>query len=336
MRRRLSHLSRSGLDDQKTRFISMSWSSFTLDQLSVEDDLVSRDEWLVFPTVVWPSTSAEIHRSHVRVNGYLRKPKDPVCWPRLSSQMKNLVMYCAMCNVLSQCSTTEITCDIKEDASWSVTVCGGRSINAQRQESSADGGLPQSHLWGRATEFNQHRGSHKTNEISLRQIWNSRSDQIRPGWPTHLSVSFSQTGRRNQRSEELREWLLEEIHTSVLWISEYQVCGTGLSQIQRWSDEQKWTNQPQPTNLSKPSGSASDRCGRNKRWTGRTNANRAELLWYRLAPLKSLEEGDTMWIKLLGLHGEQWEKGTVLRQRSDRFYEVQTSQGNFRCDRGLY
>ncbi|XP_063962569.1 uncharacterized protein K02A2.6-like [Lytechinus pictus] len=67
------------------------------DELSTENDLIFRGERLVIPKAMRREMTLQIHDSHIGVNGCLRRARECMYWPGMSSQLKDFVQNCETC-----------------------------------------------------------------------------------------------------------------------------------------------------------------------------------------------------------------------------------------------
>ncbi|KAF8566448.1 hypothetical protein P879_11529 [Paragonimus westermani] len=68
------------------------------DELTTEDGLIFRGNRLVIPRPARRATLQELHRSHLGINGCIRRGKETVYWPGITSQVKDFVSNCDVCN----------------------------------------------------------------------------------------------------------------------------------------------------------------------------------------------------------------------------------------------
>ena len=66
-------------------------------KLIEENGLVFRGERLVVPLSLRTDMLKEIHRSHIGVNGCLRRARELLFWPRINAEVKDFVFKCSIC-----------------------------------------------------------------------------------------------------------------------------------------------------------------------------------------------------------------------------------------------
>ena len=64
------------------------------DELVYEDGIIFKGDRCVIPQSMRRSTLEELHRPHLRVEATLRRARETVFWPRLSSELRDYVSQC--------------------------------------------------------------------------------------------------------------------------------------------------------------------------------------------------------------------------------------------------
>ena len=67
------------------------------DELSVQNGMVFKGDRCVVPKSLRPEILSKIHRSHIGVEGCLRRARESVYWPGMSAAVKNYVSQCEIC-----------------------------------------------------------------------------------------------------------------------------------------------------------------------------------------------------------------------------------------------
>ena len=68
------------------------------EELSLQNGLVFKGERLVVPVSVKDDMLAKIHRSHIGIQGCLRRAREVVYWPGMNKDVEDYVAKCAVCN----------------------------------------------------------------------------------------------------------------------------------------------------------------------------------------------------------------------------------------------
>jgi len=67
------------------------------DELSVQDGTVLRGERVVIPSSMRADMKRRIHAGHLGLNSCLRRARDVVFWPVMSSEVRQFVESCHIC-----------------------------------------------------------------------------------------------------------------------------------------------------------------------------------------------------------------------------------------------
>lgn len=66
-------------------------------EMSVYDSLVFKGECLLIPKLMRRKMKERIHRSHIGVNGYLRRARECMYWPSMTAELKEFIAQCETC-----------------------------------------------------------------------------------------------------------------------------------------------------------------------------------------------------------------------------------------------
>ena len=77
------------------------------DQLSVEDAIVFKGDRYLIPVSLRPEVLARIHRSHIGIEGCLRRARESVFWPGMTAALKNHVNQCDVCRTFEMSQQKE-------------------------------------------------------------------------------------------------------------------------------------------------------------------------------------------------------------------------------------
>ena len=67
-------------------------------ELLIQNGRVSKGERLVISASMRDNMLAKIHASHIGIQGYLRKAREVVYWPRMNKDVTDYVAKCDVCN----------------------------------------------------------------------------------------------------------------------------------------------------------------------------------------------------------------------------------------------
>ena len=77
------------------------------DQLSVEDGIVFKGDRCLIPISLRTEVLARIHRSHIGIEGCLRRARESVYWPGMTAALKNYVSRCDVCRTFESSQQKE-------------------------------------------------------------------------------------------------------------------------------------------------------------------------------------------------------------------------------------
>ena len=67
------------------------------DELTVQDNLVFKGDRLVIPATMQREMMAEAHATHIGIEGCIRRARESMFWPRMSTELKGYISKCDVC-----------------------------------------------------------------------------------------------------------------------------------------------------------------------------------------------------------------------------------------------
>ena len=67
------------------------------DKLTVQDTLVFKGPLIVIPSTLRKEMIELVHATHIGTEGCLRRARDIMYWPCMSTQLKDYISKCDMC-----------------------------------------------------------------------------------------------------------------------------------------------------------------------------------------------------------------------------------------------
>ena len=67
------------------------------DELTVQDQLVFKGAQLVVPAAMRKDMMAVAHASYIGIEGCIRRARETMFWPRMSSELKDYIAKCDVC-----------------------------------------------------------------------------------------------------------------------------------------------------------------------------------------------------------------------------------------------
>ena len=67
------------------------------DQMTTQDGLVFKGQVVVIPAALRAEMTAKCHATHIGIEGCVRRARESMYWPRLSSDLKDYISRCDVC-----------------------------------------------------------------------------------------------------------------------------------------------------------------------------------------------------------------------------------------------
>ncbi len=67
------------------------------DELSLQDNLIFKGKQLVIPAAMRREMMSHAHASHIGIEGCIRRARETIYWPRMSSELKEFISKCDVC-----------------------------------------------------------------------------------------------------------------------------------------------------------------------------------------------------------------------------------------------
>ena len=67
------------------------------DELTLQDQFVFKGQCLVIPAAMRKEMTAVAHATHIGTEGCIRKTRDSMYWPRMSTELKEYISKCDVC-----------------------------------------------------------------------------------------------------------------------------------------------------------------------------------------------------------------------------------------------
>ena len=94
----LSSTIRQGWPDSKSEVTELVHPYFDIrDELTVQDELVFKGTQLVIPRPLRKKMMEVVHETHIGIDGCLRRARECMYWPRMSTELKEYISKCDIC-----------------------------------------------------------------------------------------------------------------------------------------------------------------------------------------------------------------------------------------------
>ena len=67
------------------------------DELTIQDGVIFRGERIVVPTSLRHSMKEKVHAGHMGINSSLRRARNLIYWPQMSTDIRHYVETCGVC-----------------------------------------------------------------------------------------------------------------------------------------------------------------------------------------------------------------------------------------------
>ncbi len=316
----------------------------------VEDNgLVFFGERLVVPTFLRNEMLHQIHRSHIGIEGCLRRAREVIYWPRMNAEVKDFVSKCSICQTHQpeQCREPLKSYAVPPRP-WSVigedlfqlgqqqfliivdywsgffevqelTKVTSKSVITASKVQFARHGIPDTLISDNGPQFASVEFAQFTRE------WQIQHRTSSPHYP--------QSNGRAENAVKTCKSLLKKAKASgedpLLALLDWRNTPTedmGTSPAQRLMGRRTRTLLPMHPSLLKAQGQDETKKKLKKR-----KAKQAMCYNKKCKPLEPLHSGDAIRMKLPG--DTQWSLGSCVRALGDRSYEVEVSGRRYRRNR---
>jgi len=72
------------------------------DEISLHNGILFKRQRIIIPQAIRPEIIARSHASHLGIESCLRKARDSVFWPGMSSEIKEVILQCSVCAEFQQ------------------------------------------------------------------------------------------------------------------------------------------------------------------------------------------------------------------------------------------
>ena len=79
------------------------------DELAVQDGLIFKGERVIIPLSLRKEMKEKIHSSHLGIEGCLRRARESLFWPGMTSEIKQYIATCDVCRTYESRQQKRIT-----------------------------------------------------------------------------------------------------------------------------------------------------------------------------------------------------------------------------------
>ncbi|XP_028415786.1 uncharacterized protein K02A2.6-like [Dendronephthya gigantea] len=324
------------------------------DELSVYDGLVFKGERLIIPKESRKQMLAEIHSSHIGINGCLRRARECIFWPGMTAEIKAKVATCETCQecpMKQQQKETLMNHELahrpwEKVAADIFTVTGkdylilvdyysnfweiNRLLNTKAstcirkiKSHFAQNVIPDVLVSDNGPQFSAEKFAKFTKEWGIEHRTSSPGHQQANG-KAEAAVKMAKSLIRKAEASK------GDIYLAILAQRNTPTEDFESSPAQRLLGRRCKTLLPTTTALLKPQALSRE----NVLKEGRAKQEKQAHYYNKSAQdLPTLEEGDVVRMRPFTMNKKTWEKATVARRLDERSFEVETPAMNYRRNR---
>ena len=278
------------------------------DELTIQDGIIFRGERIVIPSSLRKSMKEKVHAGHIGINSSLRRARDLIYWPQMSTDIRYYVETCGVCATDYHSGFFEL--DYLPDTT-SETVVGKLKNNFSRH------GIPHTLVSDNGPQY-----ASAVFRI-FAQNWHFVHETSSPGnsqanGAAEAAVKIAKRMLRKCKASK------EDPYLGLLNIRNTPTEGMATSPAQRLFGRRTKTLLPTTHNQLKPGGPADFReqsgCQRTK-FKSVLNSDHPR------RDLRRLNVGETIRMQPLEHGRREWTEATVHKALSSRSYDVITATG---------
>jgi len=325
------------------------------DELSIQDGLIFRGERVVIPTSLRQEIKQALHRSHVGVEATLRRARDCVYWPSMTTDIRELVQCCETCRAFDTAVNPKETL-IPHDTpsrpwekvgtdllSWDgkdylVTVCyfsnfweidrlnntESKTVIKKLKGHFARYGIPTKLVSDNAKQFTSEEFNRFAQEWDFEHFTISPKHSQANGMVESAVKSAKRLLNKSKKAKT-------DPYLTLLELRNIPSQGIGSSPAQRLHSRRTRTYLPISNRLLLPRGS--DILNAEKEKMKALKRKVSEHFNKRAKDLPELEEEDVVRMKPYKQGAKQWEKAIVRERLDQRSYLIETPHGLLRRNR---
>jgi hypothetical protein len=316
------------------------------DELSIQDGIVLRGERVVIPRSMRADMKRRIHAGHLGINSCLRRARDVVFWPGMSSEIRQFIENCTVCATYCDKQPAE-TLKFHETCHrpWEKVGTDLFTIHDRHYLVTVDycshfielDYLPDTLSETVVTKLKHHFARHGIPDILVSdggpQYTSSVFRNFSEKWQFQHVITSPGNSKSNGAAEaavKVVKRMMRKCHANhedpylgLLSLRNTPVEGLGVSPSQRLFGRRTKTTMPTTYNNLCPA--QVDSSVQQKQNLRRAAA--AERADEGRRDLRPLRPGETVRLQPIGQHQREWKPATVCRQLTSRRYEVQTQDG---------
>ena len=323
------------------------------DEISVQDGLIFRGERVIIPHSMRREMMNRIHSSHIGIDGCLRRARECLYWPGLTSDLKNHISSCEICRSFETSQPKEtlmsheiphrpwqkvasdlftfrneeylVTVDYYSDYYELDKLPNTKSLTVIRATKChfARHGIPETLVSDNGPQYISDDFAAFAKEWDFDHVTISPHHSRANGKVESAVKKAKNILRKSDKAHS-------DTYLALLDQRNTPTQGMGSSPVQRLMNRRTRTLLPTKANLLQPRAVNPAQ----ERGTMEQKQLRHAMYYNRNArDLKPLEEGDVVRMKPFTLGQKEWRKAVVSRRLDERSYEVETAEATYRRNR---
>ena len=100
------------------------------DELAAQDGAIFKGPKCVIPTSLRPKIKEKLHRSHIGIQGCLRRAREVVYWPNMNRELTEFISKCETCNTFQPMQQKQpLICHEVPSCPWEKIGCDLFTLN---------------------------------------------------------------------------------------------------------------------------------------------------------------------------------------------------------------
>ncbi|XP_048582090.1 uncharacterized protein K02A2.6-like [Nematostella vectensis] len=283
------------------------------DELAIYDGLVFKGERLIVPKAMRASMKERLHSSHIGVNGCLRRARECLFWPGMTSEIKEFISQCESCcmydnkqqrETLMSHETTELPW---EKVGIDLFTIDGKNYLIVTW-------IPDVVISDNGPQF------YCEEFAAFTKSWGF---EHRTGSPGHqqpngkAEASVKQAKKLIPKAKSSRE----DLYLGLFAVRNTPTESMGSSLAQRLLGRRCKTRLPTTRELLRPQTVSTELI---KKQTKEQQQRQAKYYDRGARDLEPLDEGDVVRMRPFRLGKKEWDRATVRKRLDERSYEIET------------
>ncbi|XP_048577670.1 uncharacterized protein K02A2.6-like [Nematostella vectensis] len=290
------------------------------DELAIYDGLVFKGERLIVLKAMRASMKERLHSSHIGVNGCLRRARECLFWPGMTSEIKEFISQCESCCMYDNKQQRETLMNYFSGF-WEIdpltSDCKAPTVIKKLKAHFARHGIPDVVISDNGPQFYCEEFAAFTKSWVFEHRTGRQGHQQSNG---KAEASVKQAKKLIRKAKSSRE----DIYLGLLAVRNTPTESMGSSPAQRLLGRRCKTRLPTTRGLLRPQTVSTELI---KKQTKEQQQRQAKYYDRGARDLQPLDEGDVVRMRPFRLGKKEWDRATVRKRLDERSYEIETDDG---------